>query len=235
MRRRIWGGLLAAGPLLLPGACLAIPAHWSDAAPVTTPAGPDADDWLDRAAASIAADDKPAAVAALERYAQLRPNVFAQRVHLAELYAQLDRPDDARLALETLLADLPAGAQALTVRPHCHTRLMKLAEARGDEFAEHLHRAGGLLALVEKWDADAANRDEPTVERTLSQALTAARRATELRPESRAAWEMLAAVFSRLDEGEAAEGAGRRARGCVADISAPTAAVAGQRRGGGSG
>ncbi len=216
MRRRIWGGLLAAGPLLLPSACLAIPAHWSDAASIATPAGPDADDWLDRAAAAIAADDKPAAVAALERYAQLRPGAFTQRVHLAELYAQLGRPDDARHALETLLADLPAGALSLLMRPHCHTRLMKLAEARGDEFAEHLHRAGGLLALVEKWDADAASRDDAAAERTLSQALTAARTATELRPESRAAWAALAAVYARLGESEAADGATGRARVCVA-------------------
>lgn len=216
MRRRIWGGLLAAGPLLLPAGCLAIPAHWADPAPITAPAGPDADDWLDRAATAVAADDKPAAVAALERYAQLRPGAFAQRAHLAELYAQLNRPDDARLALETLLADLPAGAPSLPVRPHCHTRLMKLAEARGDEFAEHLHRAAGLLALVEKWDADAANRGEAVAERTLSQALAAARTATELRPESRAAWEVLAAVYARLGEAEAAGGAERRARGCVA-------------------
>ena len=212
-----WDARLAlVSALLLPAGCLAIPTHWSaPPAPLVEAQVPDADDWLDLAAAAIATSDGPAAIAALERYAQLRPAAFTQRVHLAELYAGANRPDDARLALESLLADLPAGAPSLPVRTHCHTRLMRLAEARGDDFAEHLHRAAGLVALVAKWDADATNRDEATAERTLSQALAAARTATTLRPESRAAWEVLAAIYARLGEDEAAKGAGRRARGCV--------------------
>lgn len=158
--------------------------------------GPDA---LARAAACLDRGDDAAAVGHLTKHVQLHPDEVMTRAMLAELLFRLDRFPAARAEYERVVAD----AQLATGKPnghlvHCHTRLMQMAEARGDEFEEHLHRGIGLVLLVRTWDADPARRDEGAVEATLGKAIKALRVAKGERPDEPRANLYLADAYRRI-------------------------------------
>ncbi len=104
--------------------------------------------YLSLAAALLEMDEDAAALPYLERYVRARPDQLIIRIHLADLLLRLERPSDARAEFERCVAwaqdrdDLPAQLV------HCHTRLMEIAEAENDGYAEHLHRGIGLFLLA---------------------------------------------------------------------------------------
>src|SRR5205823_3922810 len=105
-----------------------------------------------------------------------------------------------------------AGEPARDHLVHCHTRLMQMAEADGDGYAEHLHRGIGLLLLVRRWDADPARRDEAAAEATLGKAVRALREAKEEKPTDPRVNFWLAEAYDRLGQPSAARAARRAAR-----------------------
>lgn len=136
---------------------------------------------LRQAAQCLDTGDDLTALEYLRQYVDAFPEHLSMRAHLAELLLKLGRTEPAREQLEQYLADCPVYGEAAQHRLHCHTRLVELAVARGDNYAEHLHRGGGLLALAEqlqRQDPDCAD-----VQRILFQAIAELKGAAASRPE----------------------------------------------------
>ena len=143
---------------------------------------------LSLAAAHLAIDQEDKAAACLERYLAVKPEHWPIRWHLAGLLLKLSRPAEARGQFERFLR----GAQMQEGTPpeeliRCHTRLMELAERRGDEYEERLNRGIGLFLLARRRQEldDAANRqmaEELLCKAAAELTLARMRRPAEARP-----------------------------------------------------
>ena len=134
------------------------------------------------------------------------------RAYLAELLLRVGRSADARPQFERVVADAQrTSGPARGHMVHCHTRLMEIAAAGQDGYAEELHRGVGLLLLVRRWDAEPGRRDDAEAERTLAKAAKALRSATAERPHDPRANLYLGEVYERLGQPSAARAAWRSA------------------------
>ena len=181
-----------------------------------TPAAsvPATDDALMLAAEALDRGDERAAADRMGEYVAANPGAAMPRAHLAELLYRQGRGAEARRHYERFVAD----AQPATGAPrrhlvHCHTRLMAIAEAAGDDYGEALHRGVGLLLLAERDPPDAAT--EPT----LAKALDALRAAVDERPDSARAHAYLARALRAIGQPAAAHQAASRARDCLPDAT----------------
>lgn len=200
----------AAGGLAEPAAVVAAGAQEPPEPPGKPAEGDSAADHLTRAADCLDRGDDAGAAEHLGRHVAAYPDQFEFRARLADLLARLDRPAEAQAQLEAAAAlaqDGPPAARDRLVR--YHTRLMEMARARADDYAEHLHRGIGLFLVADRLAAeDAGSRD---VERMLCKAAGALKGAQEKRPDdARPAW-YLYRVWTRLDQPRPAERALRRA------------------------
>jgi tetratricopeptide (TPR) repeat protein len=157
---------------------------------------------LSLAAAYIERGDEAGAVRHLAQYVAAFPEHHLARVHLAELLLRQGRPKEARAQFERFVADVQDVPQLAPKHlVHCHSRLMEIAEAEGDEYAEHLNRGIGLYLLAcERAGLPDPEEGELSVESVLCKAageLTMARMAR--RDEARPCW-YLYEVWSRLDQ-----------------------------------
>ena len=210
---------LRAVPLaaLIAGGCIAAP-KWPGPEPVTATVTPDpADAALDRAADCFANNNEAGAVPHLSNYLRHHPAALPTRFQLAEVLYRTGDADRAEAEYDRVLSATPETGPMAARRPQCHARLAAMAEARGDDFAEQLHRGAGLLRLVEKWDADPARRDDVAAEPVLSQALTALNAARELRPRDARANLYASKVLDRLGQAAPAERLRRIARDGLPD------------------
>jgi len=165
-----------------------------------------ADNHLSLAAAWLARDDEARAADSLQRYLKLRPDHLAVRLHLGELLLRLGRAEEARAAYEAFAADAQGQEEAagpLLVR--CHTRLVDIAAAAGDDYGEHLHRGVGLLLLARQRRALADEADDgPTPEALFIKAAGELALARLERPEeARPCW-YLYEVWSELGQAQPA-------------------------------
>jgi len=172
------------------------------------------DDALMRAAEALERGDEAAAAARMGEYVAANPAATMPRAHLAELLYRQGRGPEARRHYERFVAD----AQPATGAPrrhllHCHTRLVAIAEAAGDDYAESLHRGVALLLIAERDPPDA------TTESTLAKALDALNAAVEERPDSARAHAYLARTLRALGQTSAATLAASRARDCLPDAT----------------
>jgi tetratricopeptide (TPR) repeat protein len=104
---------------------------------------------LSLAAAYLEKGDDAAACPHLAKYAAAYPEHLAVRAHLAELLLRLKRPAEARAEFERFVTEAQdLGEPAPGQMVHCEGRLMELAQADADEYAEHLHRGIGLYLLA---------------------------------------------------------------------------------------
>lgn len=139
-------------------------------------------DLLTTVAEGLERGDRASAARGLENYVRQHPDQPLFRAQLAELYVQLGRDHEARYHFERFIAQASVTNRSLRAyRVHAHTRLMELAQRRGDRFAEEYHRGLGLIELLEELDAEAAN-DPVLREEVLCQAVRALRRAEQLKP-----------------------------------------------------
>jgi tetratricopeptide (TPR) repeat protein len=157
---------------------------------------------LSLAAACIECRDEAGAARHLAEYLAAYPDHHVARVHYAELLLRLRHPDQARTQFERFVADIQDESELATKHlVHCYSRLMEIAEAEDDEYAEHLNRGIGLYVLAcERAHLPNPNEGELSVEAVLCKAageLTMARMAR--RDEARPCW-YLYAVWSRLDQ-----------------------------------
>jgi hypothetical protein len=128
-------------------------------------------DPLARAAECISRNELSAAATHLEAHMRAHPDQPLYRLQLADLHTRTANTEAATEHLERFVCD----AQSPALRkylPDAHTKLMGLAQARGDRFAELLHRGAGLLALLVELDAD-PQRDADFCEEVLCKALRA--------------------------------------------------------------
>jgi lipopolysaccharide biosynthesis regulator YciM len=170
-------------------------------------------DHLALAAEHLDRGNSSKAIAHLTAHVRSHPDEVMTRAYLAELLFQSKRYDDAAAEFEEVIA----AAQAMTGKPHdhlvhCHTRLMNIAEERGDDYREHLHRGIGLLRLVERWDADPKRHDANVSEATLVQALSELKAAEREKPKSARVHFYIAEVSSRLGQTAAMSDSVRKAK-----------------------
>lgn len=165
-------------------------------------------DPLARAAECIARNELVAAVAHLEAHVRAHPDQPLYRLQLADLHTRTANTEAATEHLEHFVCDAQPVAALRKYLPDAHTKLMGLAQARGDRFAELLHRGAGLLALVAELDA-ATERDAHFCEEVTCKALRALADAKALKPSDPRARLYLADAYSR--SGNAKGAAGERA------------------------
>jgi tetratricopeptide (TPR) repeat protein len=119
---------------------------------------------LSLAAAYLELGNPALACAHLAEYARAHPEDLLARVHYAELLFRLDRHLAAQRELERCVESTQelgelgdpsepgepnrGGGSVGPLLIHCHSRLMEIAESRGDAYAEHLNRGIGLLLLA---------------------------------------------------------------------------------------
>jgi tetratricopeptide (TPR) repeat protein len=197
-----------AGPTLL-GTSLGLGEREGPARPAgpTEPSAVD-DDPLSLAADCLGRGDEAAAADHLARHVAKYPDQVVFRTQLADLLLRLDRLPDARRHFEAAVAQSQEGPPAARKRlVHCHTRLMEIARAREDDYAERLHRGIGLYLVGAQLAAD-----EPgEAERLLCKAAAELKEARARRPDdARAAW-YLYRVWTELDQPKPAAKALRQA------------------------
>jgi predicted Zn-dependent protease len=170
------------------------------------------DDALALVAECLERNDLRAAAIHLDGYVREHPDQFLFRLQLAELYAQAEQPAEAKFHYERFALDAQDGPPAL--QPHrvtAHTRLMEIAQRRGDRFGELLHRGVGLLLLVKQMDG-VKDHDEGFCEEMLCKSLKALQEAKELKPADPRVRVYLAEAHARAGNrsGANAERAGAR-------------------------
>jgi tetratricopeptide (TPR) repeat protein len=157
---------------------------------------------LSLAAAYVQQGDEAKAVGHLAEYVVAFPEHHVVRLHYAELLLRRHRTRESRDQFERFVADAQDDATlADKYLVHCHSRLMEIAEADGDAYAEHLHRGIGLYLLAcERAGLPDPEDGELSVESVLCKAageLTMAHLARH--DEARPCW-YLYQVWSHLDQ-----------------------------------
>jgi len=217
---RFWAwGLLVVGAAGVAGCHVISPEHLKNkpaealaATPVSRAVDVE-DDALSMAADGMAAGDDAAAAKHLARHVKAFPDQLVFRNQLAELEFKLGKYADAQTHFAKFDEAAAGSARLLGQRIHCHTRLMEIAQAREDGFAEKLHRAVGLHLIAgevqSKHDDPAAL--SPDAEKLWCRAAAELKAAGELRPEdARCAWYQHV-VWTKLDQPRPAEKALRTA------------------------
>lgn len=181
-------------------------------------------DHLARAAACVERGDEPAAVPHLEAHLATRPDAVMIRAYLAELLLRTGRPADARTEFERFTRQAcgmtgEAGRHLV----HAHTRLMEIAEAANDPFAEHLHRGIALVLMVRQWEGEPSVDHGELAEATLANAARELRLAERRKPTDPRPNVYLAEVYDRLGQPTAARTAARR-------VQLPDAGLADEER-----
>lgn len=154
---------------------------------------------LSLAAAYLEMGDDAAASTHLGQYVNANPDQLVMRVHLADLLLRLEHITEARAEYERCVAaaqdhEQPGAGQLV----HCHTKLMELAEANEDVYAEHLHRGIGLYLLARQRAALPDPEEELPPQALLCKAAGELTLAHLERPdEARPSW-YLHEVWSRL-------------------------------------
>ena len=174
-----------------------------------------ADDLLDQAAACIERGDTAGAMECFRDQLRRYPEQIMIRAYLAELLLKASRLPEAQDQYERFIAaaqesDGPARDHIV----HCHTRLMTIAQARDDDYAEHLHRGIGMVLLARQLEKTAPNPEaEPGFrERLLCKAAGELKQARTARPDEPRPLCYLAEVWTKLNQPRPAENALRQAR-----------------------
>jgi hypothetical protein len=167
--------------------------------PIPTTPARQAEDSLRLATEALEAGDDAAAIPHLVRYLGGHPEHVLVRVFLADALWREDRADEAACQFERVIAD---GQDNLGVPRHqlvhCHSRLMEIARAGNDEYAEHLNRGIGLYWLAQLQSGEDKTHDESITESLLCKAAGELTLAYQEKPdEARPNW-YLYQVWARL-------------------------------------
>jgi Tfp pilus assembly protein PilF len=185
-----------------------------------------ADDSLALAAVCVEKGDAAGAAEHLRRHVRQCPDQIMIRAYLAEMLVKMSKLADARDQFERFIADAqsvdgPAREHVL----HCHTRLMEIAQSRGDAYEEHLHRGIGMVILARRLETngDRSEAEWCFRERMLCKAASELTAAKKLRPdESRPHW-YLVEVWTKLGQTHAAGKSLKQAKAMAALAPLPPA------------
>jgi hypothetical protein len=162
----------------------------------------DACTHLSLAAALLEKGDARAACPHLAYYVRTYPDRLPIRIHYAELLYRLHGPKEAKREFENLVAD--AQNEETPIENYliqCHTRLMEIAEAEGDDYGEHLHRGIGVYYLACERASLPDLQGKLSAEGLLCQAAGELALARLEKPaEARPCW-YLYQIWTRLDQG----------------------------------
>lgn len=203
-------GLTVCTPLV----CLVRPGAEESAPSSGLPAAP-SDDAVVRAAAALEAGQLELAAALLEQVVNSHPEQILIRAQYAELLYRLGKNFDAKLHFEMFIALAQEhGDVAFRYLLHSHSRLVALAEADHNAYAEHLHRGLGLYLLACRRAAEdqaAPSTGSLTPAALLCRAAAELQQARAERPDEARPHLYLYAVWSRLGQPAAAAAALRQA------------------------
>ncbi len=148
------------------------------------------------------------------------------RAYLAEMLVKMNKLADARDQFERFIADAQSveGAAREHVL-HCHTRLMEIAQTRGDVYEEHLHRGIGMVILARRLEASGESGEAEWCfrERMLCKAAAELAAAKKMRPdEPRPHW-YLVEVWTKLGQPRAAAKSLKLAKATAALMPLPPA------------
>ena len=149
-----------------------------------------AQDHLMLAADSMEKNDTQAAAEHLRQHISANPQQIMIRAYLAEMLFKSGQFDEAQWQFERFVADAQTvNGPASEHRLHCHSRLMEIAENRGDVGAEHLHRGIGMYLLACKSLKQEAAVEEQLPERLFLKATAELKSAQKLLPsDGRPSW-----------------------------------------------
>lgn len=160
---------------------------------------------LTLAASRLEKGDEAGACAHLALYLASHPEHTVVRVHFAELLLRQEHVDAAREQYERFEAESQEHPGiSLTQRIRCESRLANMAEAREDDYQEHLHRGIGLYLLALDRAGQPDDARELMVEGLLFKAATELTRARALHPEEARPHWYLHEIWSRLGQRQAA-------------------------------
>jgi tetratricopeptide (TPR) repeat protein len=165
-----------------------------------------AQNYLSLAAGYLEKGDDETAAEHLDRYLELQPEHLVARAHYAELLIRLKRFPDARVQLERFISDIQDEEEL--AEKHlisCHSKLMTIAMAEEDSYAEHLNRGIGLFWLACQRASLPEDASDLDVESVLCQAAAELTLARRNRPdEARPNW-YLYEVWARLAQSQPAQ------------------------------
>jgi tetratricopeptide (TPR) repeat protein len=178
----------------------------------------EADDALDLAASCVERGDSEGAAVHFQRHLKLHPEQIMIRAYLAELLFKMKRMPDAQDQFERFIAAAQDAAGAVREHVvHCHTRLMQIAQERGDAYGEHLHRGIGMVLLARQLEAARADEvDAGFREHILCKAVSELTRARKARPDEPRPCFYLAEVWTKLAQPRSADRALRQAKDLAA-------------------
>jgi hypothetical protein len=160
---------------------------------------------LTLAASQLEKGDEAGACAHLSLYLVSHPEHTVVRIHFAELLLRQDHPEAAREQFERFEAEAQEQPGiSLGQRIRCESRLAKMAEAREDEYEEHLHRGIGLYLLALDRIGQTDEKRELRVESLLFKAASELTKARSINPEEARPHWYLHEVWSRLGQRHAA-------------------------------
>jgi tetratricopeptide (TPR) repeat protein len=161
--------------------------------------------YLSLAAAFLEKNEDEVAALYMDHYLQLQPDHLMARYHYATLLLRLKQPAAARKQLEHFIADIQDCEELANQHlVNCHSRLMEIAEADEDDYAEHLHRGIGLFRLACRRGELAPEVKAPDVESLLCRAAGELTLARQSKPdEARPSW-YLYEVWTRLAQSQPA-------------------------------
>ena len=136
------------------------------------------------AAACLEAGDDRAACEHLGMFLATNPEHRNARFYYAELLAKLRRHAEARGQYEqTIRQEQQQAEPDLKHLIHCHTRLLEIGDALGDDYLTRLHRGIALVLLARRCAALRDVGDAPSIEGLLCKATAELKRAQALRPD----------------------------------------------------
>lgn len=161
---------------------------------------------LSLAAAHLERGDEASACQHLQQYVAVHPKQLRVRMHLAELLFRAKRAEDAEHEFEQCDASAQEfGKSVHAQRIRFHSRLTKLAQARNDRYATHLHRGIGLYLLARERAELPDPEGNVSMEGLLIQSAGELAEARMLRPEeARPCW-YLYEVWSELGQRQPAQ------------------------------
>jgi Flp pilus assembly protein TadD len=191
--------------------CLFRPGAEESASSSGLPAAP-GDDAVARAAAAIEAGQLDLAAALLDQFVHDHPEQILVRAQYAELLFRLGKNFAAKLHFEMFIALAQEhGDVAFRYLLHSHSRLVALAEADHNAYAEHLHRGLGLYLLACRRSAEEQPEGGLTAAALFCRAAAELQKARAERPDEARPYLYLYAVWLRLGQPAAASAALRQA------------------------
>ena len=149
--------------------------------------------------------DADRAITHFEKFLLSHPRHLTARVELAELLFEKEDWDRSRLHFE-LFVVLAQEYGRLAVRPlvHAHSRLVEIAEAQGDAYAEHLNRGIGLFYLACRRAEEPDPEGENSADSLLCRAVLELQEARIEKPDQARVHWYLYQAWSRLGQRAAA-------------------------------